>query len=91
MSGPGEIAFGILVGAATGYGAGLVHFRSLPFVVERLLAGRPQAVAVQVARLGLLAGVLALLALWGAQALLPGAAGVMLARNRVLARDGAGR
>ena len=74
------------LGLAAGYVAGLVHFRTLKGVARRLAAGELSAVFLQLGRLAMLGGVLFLLALWGAQVLLPGAAGVFLARRRVLAR-----
>lgn len=74
------------VGLAIGYVAGLAHFRTLKGVARRLAAGEMSAVFLQLGRLALLGGLLFLLALWGAQVLLPGAAGVLLARRRVLAQ-----
>lgn len=69
-----------------GYAAGLVHFRSLRAVARRLAAGEVSAVALQLGRLVVLGGLLFVMALFGAQALLAGAAGVIAARRRILAQ-----
>ena len=76
----------IAVGLGIGYAAGLLHFRSLKAVARRLASGDLTAIALQLGRLALLGAVLFVLALYGAQALLAGAAGVLLARRRVLAQ-----
>lgn len=78
-----------LVALAVGYGAGLVHFRSLKAVAKRLADGDWTAVFWQVGRLVLLGFVLFLFTRWGAHVLIAGAAGILLARRRVLARTGA--
>lgn len=70
--------------ALAGFGAGWLHFRSLEQVARRLAEGRLSAVALQIARLALLGFSLFLLAKAGAAPLLAGAAGLMLARARVL-------
>ena len=78
-----------LAGFAGGYGAGLVHFRLLRTVADRLLHGDWTAAAVQMLRLAALAAVLGLATLAGAQALIAATAGIVVARNRVLAQSGA--
>lgn len=77
-----------LLGAAAGYGAGLLHFRSLRRVAEGIVAGRKRAVTLQLARLGALGLFLALCALIGAAALLGATLGLMLARRIALAEAG---
>lgn len=76
----------ILVALAVGYVAGFAHFRSLKSVARRLASGELSGIVLQLGRLALLGVVLFLMALWGAQALLAGTAGVLLARRRVLAQ-----
>ncbi|WP_347311803.1 N-ATPase subunit AtpR [Defluviimonas sp. SAOS-178_SWC] len=79
------VAFGI------GYIAGAVHFRALEGIARRIVAGDLRAIALQVGRMVLLGAMLAVLALIGAPTLIAGAAGVLLARARVLSRTrGAG-
>jgi hypothetical protein len=74
------VAFGI------GYIAGTLHFRSLGGVARRIVTGDVTAVALQIGRLAGLTAVLLCLALFGASTLIAGAAGILLARARVLAR-----
>ena len=77
----------VLLGLAAGFALGLFHFASLRRVTALYLAGRGgRALALQLGRLGALAGGLALLALAGAVPLLSGAAGVLAGRAVVLAR-----
>ena len=79
----------IVIGLAIGFAAGLLHFRSLKSVARRLANGDLTAIMLQLGRLALLGAVLFLMALFGAQALLAGAAGVFFARRRVLAQSDA--
>jgi hypothetical protein len=79
----------IVIGLAIGFAAGLLHFRSLKSVARRLANGDLTAILLQLGRLALLGAVLFLMALFGAQALLAGAAGVFFARRRVLAQSDA--
>jgi len=72
------------VAALAGYGIGTVHFRSLARVADMMLAGRMIAVVLQLARLAVLAGFLILAALAGPGPLIAAAAGVLVARARVL-------
>lgn len=78
------LALGLLLGLATG----LVHFATLRRVTALYLAGTApaRALGLQLARLALVALVLAGLARLGAGALLAGALGLMLAREAVLRR-----
>lgn len=71
---------------AAGYGAGLLHFRTLETVAERFIRGQLSAVALQLLRLAVLALFLWLVARLGALALIAATAGIVLARSRVLAR-----
>ncbi len=82
---PAWFALG-LAGLVVGFGAGLLHFRSLHAVARRFVAGDWTAALLQVARLALLGGLLFLFARLGAQVLLAGAAGILLARRRVLSQ-----
>lgn len=79
-----------LGGLIAGYGAGLLHFRSLQAVVRRFVKGDWTAALLQVGRFALLGILLFLFAGLGAQVLLAGAAGILLARRRVLAQAEAG-
>ena len=74
----------VLLAVAAGYGAGLLHFRSLAKVAQGLLAGRLSAVGLQVARMAALGAFLAACALAGAAVLIAGAAGVLLGRAHAL-------
>ena len=78
-----------LAGLAGGYAAGLVHFRLLRTVSDRLLHGDWTAAALQMLRLAALAAVLGFATLAGAQALIAATVGIVVARNRVLAQSGA--
>lgn len=84
MTGALVIAATALLGALAGYGAGLVHFRSLRRVAEGFVAGRRGTLALHLARLLGLALFLAACALTGAPALLGAVLGLTLARRRVL-------
>jgi hypothetical protein len=75
-----------LAALAIGYGAGIVHFRTLKSVARRFVAGDLTAVALQIARLAALGLLLYLFARLGAHVLIAGAAGILLARRRVLSR-----
>lgn len=80
-----------LAALGIGFGVGTLHFRSLESVARRIVAGDRRAVALQLGRLVLLGTVLASFALIGASTLIAGAAGVLVARARVLSRGrGAG-
>ena len=76
----------MLVVLATGYGVGFLHFTTLEAVARRIVRGNLSAVALQIGRLVILGLFLWLLARLGALDLLAGAAGVLVARSRVLAR-----
>lgn len=86
---PAWFALG-LAGFVAGFGAGLLHFRSLYAVARRFVAGDRTAALLQIARLALLGVFFYVLARLGAQVLVAGAAGVLLARRRVLSRVEAG-
>lgn len=75
-----------LAALGVGFGVGTFHFRSLEGVARRIVAGDRRAVALQLGRLVFLGVVLALFALIGAPTLIAGAAGVLVARSRVLSR-----
>ena len=81
--------FTALAGFAGGYAAGLVHFHLLRTVADRLLHGDWTAAVVQMLRLAALAAVLGFATFAGAQALIAATVGIVVARNRVLARNGA--
>lgn len=75
----------LALGAAlAGFGLGWLHFASLSRVADLFVAGHMRAVALQLARLAVLAGFLVLCAQGGAAVLVAGAAGVLAARARVL-------
>jgi F1F0 ATPase subunit 2 len=77
------------IGLTAGWLAGLVHFSSLWWNTRLLLTVRAgQALVLQLARLALAAGALAILAWLGAVALLAGALGFFLARQQLLRRFG---
>jgi F1F0 ATPase subunit 2 len=77
------------IGLTAGWLAGLVHFSSLWWNTRQLLTVRAgQALVLQLARLALAAGALAILAWLGAVALLAGALGFFLARQQLLRRFG---
>ncbi|MBN8892075.1 MAG: hypothetical protein BGP12_14310 [Rhodospirillales bacterium 70-18] len=80
----GGFAVGVLLGAA--------HFGSL-WWNTRLYAGGAagRALAMQMLRIGVLVAVLAVLARFGAVALLAGAAGLLLARAVLVRRLGGAR
>lgn len=82
---PAWFALG-LAGLVAGFVAGLLHFRSLQAVARRFVAGDWTAAILQIARLALLGVLLYLFARMGAQVLLAGAAGILLARRRVLSQ-----
>jgi F1F0 ATPase subunit 2 len=77
------------IGVTAGWLAGLVHFSSLWWNTRLLVTERAgKALVVQLARLTLAAGTLAVLAWLGAVALLAGALGFLLARQLLLRRFG---
>lgn len=78
------VALRVLVAAVAGYGVGTLHFRLLAQVARMMLAGRMVAVALQLARLAVLAGFLILAAKIGTAVLIAAAVGVLVARARVL-------
>jgi hypothetical protein len=82
---PGWFALA-LAGLAVGFAAGLLHFRSLQAVARRFVEGDWTAALLQIGRLVLLGALLYLFARLGAQVLITGAAGILLARRRVLAQ-----
>ncbi len=77
-----------LAAAAVGLTVGLFHFSTLEKVTRMYLHGGSlgRAIAFQIARLGLLAAVLAVLAHAGAMPLLGGALGLLIGRAIVLRR-----
>lgn len=75
-----------LAAFVAGLGAGFLHFHTLAAVTRRMVRGDLSAVALQLGRLAALGIFLWLLARLGAPYLLAGAAGVLVARSRVLAR-----
>ncbi len=77
-----------VLGFALGLGLGVVHFATLQRVTDLYLqAGSPaRALALQLARLLVMAGLMVLLARQGAAPLLSGAAGLLIAREIVLRR-----
>ena len=81
---PIPLALQAIAAAAAGYGAGLLHFRSLARVADGLLEGRLSVVLLQLARLAAVGVFLYLCALVGPAALIGAAAGVLLGRARVL-------
>ncbi len=72
---------------AAGYGAGLLHFRSLRRVTDMMVAGRRAAVPLQFARLAGLGMMLLLAALAGAAVLIAAAVGVLAGRARALRQE----
>jgi F1F0 ATPase subunit 2 len=78
-----------LLGAAVGVAAGFLYFAALRWNVGFIERGAaPRAALLALARFAALAAVLAGLAKLGALALLAGAAGLLVARGRVLRRLG---
>jgi hypothetical protein len=76
---------GLWTGAVlAGLALGWLHFRSLRWVAERLAAGQPLAVLLQIARMLLLALFFYLCAQLGTSTLLLAAAGVLIGRFLVL-------
>jgi hypothetical protein len=75
-----------LLALAAGYPVGLLFFGSLQRVARAMAAGRMSAVLWQGLRMALLAAVLWAFARMGALMLLAVVAGMMVARQRVLAR-----
>jgi F1F0 ATPase subunit 2 len=77
------------ISLTAGWLAGLVHFSSLWWNTRLLLTERAgQALLLQLARLAVATGALAILAWLGAVALLAGALGFLLARQQLLRRFG---
>jgi F1F0 ATPase subunit 2 len=80
------------IGLTAGWLAGLVHFSSLWWNTRLLMTeGAGKALVLQLVRLALAAGTLAILAWLGAVALLAGALGFLLARQQLLQRFGGSR
>jgi F1F0 ATPase subunit 2 len=80
------------IGLTAGWLAGLVHFSSLWWNTRLLMTeSAGKGLVLQLARLALAAGILAMLAWLGAVALLAGAVGFLLARQLLLARFGGSR
>jgi hypothetical protein len=82
---------GLVLGAATaglaavaGYGAGLLHFRLLRLVADRIVAGRGGAAGLQIGRFAAMGLFLALCALVGAPALLGAVVGVTFGRAKAV-------
>lgn len=87
MASHAVLAAQIAIGLFAGVLAGMVHFEGLRWNVRLLTAGTPgRAIGLQLARLGALAAVFVVLARLGPWPLLCGAAGLLLARHRVLQR-----
>ncbi len=78
------IALQMPLAVLAGYAAGLLHFRSLAVIADRMLDGRLSAVGLQLARLAALGLFLYLCAIAGAAVLIGAAVGVMLGRARAL-------
>ncbi|GHF60556.1 N-ATPase subunit AtpR [Seohaeicola zhoushanensis] len=78
----------MLAAALAGIAMGMFHFASLQRVTRLLVAGRPAAVGLQVARFALLGVFLWLCAKSGWPVLLAGALGVLAGRAYVLRRLG---
>jgi F1F0 ATPase subunit 2 len=77
------------IGLTAGLLAGLVHFSSLWWNTRLLITeGAGKALAMQLARLTVATGALAMLAWIGAVALLAGAVGFLVARQLLLQRFG---
>ena len=76
----------LLAAFVAGVGAGFLHFSTLAAVTRRMVRGDLSAITLQLGRLVVLGVFLWLLARLGAPDLLAGAAGVLLARSRVLAQ-----
>ena len=74
----------VLIASLAGTGAGWLHFRSLRSLADRIVGGDRRALALQLLRLGGMAGFLVLAAQGGAFALLAAAAGVFVGRWLVL-------
>ena len=70
--------------AVAGFGAGLLHFRSLRPIAARIVAGERRAFAMQLARLAGLGGFLLISAQGGAYPLLAAFAGILAGRWYVL-------
>lgn len=85
MTGLAPWLFWILA-ALAGTGAGWLHFRSLRPLADRIVGGDWRALALQVVRLGAMAGFLAFAAQGGAAVLIAAAAGVLAGRQLVLRR-----
>jgi F1F0 ATPase subunit 2 len=89
---PHGLAVDLPAGLAVGTLLGLVHFGSLWWNVRLLTTGSAVcALAVQLLRFAILAGVLFGLAMLGAAALLAGTLGLLLARALLLRRLGTTR
>jgi F1F0 ATPase subunit 2 len=81
------LAAQVPAGLIAGFAAGLVHFATLRHNVQLLAIGSAgKALAMQLARLGLLVVILFVLAKLGPWTLLCGALGVLVARSVVLYR-----
>jgi F1F0 ATPase subunit 2 len=80
------------IGLTAGLLAGLVHFSSLWWNTRLLMSERAgKARLLQLARFTVAAGTMAILAWFGAMALLAGALGFLLARQLLLQRFGESR
>jgi F1F0 ATPase subunit 2 len=80
------------IGLTAGLLAGLVHFSSLWWNTRLLMSERAEkAILLQLARFAVAVGTLAILAWFGAVALLAGALGFLLARQLLLERFGESR
>lgn len=82
------IVFSLLLHLATGFGVGLLYFRGLWLNARMFVSGDrvAAAIALGLARFGLLGGLLTLASLEGALPLLATALGVLIARPLVMRR-----
>ncbi|MBI1418205.1 MAG: hypothetical protein GC146_13375 [Limimaricola sp.] len=88
LSGPSwALPVALALAFALGLVAGAVHFATLGWVARRLAEGQMRAVAVQVARMVVLAAVLLAMARWGWPMLLAAAVGLALGRALILRRE----
>ena len=74
----------VILAALAGTGAGWLHFRSLRPLAKGIAGGDWRALALQLLRLGAMAGFLVIAAQGGASVLLAAASGVMAGRWLVL-------
>jgi len=80
-----QITFSVM-GLGVGTAAGWLHFRSLRIVSDKLVKGEFSAIALQLARVAMLAAGLGRAALGGAWPLIGTARGIMVGRQIVIGR-----